>query len=62
MGMSMFATDAAGDAGLNLWLPALLPIGTRIFSQSVHVDPGAGGMLKITVSNGLQTDVGGDTC
>jgi hypothetical protein len=54
-----FATDGTGSGSEDVQVPITLPIGTRIFTQTVHIDLGVPSPLKITVSNGLETVLGG---
>lgn len=57
-----FATDGAGNGIKDLYLRSATPPGTKIYTQTVHLDFGVSAPLKIIVSNGLEVSTGGNTC
>jgi hypothetical protein len=54
-----FSTDGTGSGFKDVATSCAVPVGTRIFTQTVHIDLGVPSPLKITVSNGLETVLGG---
>jgi hypothetical protein len=54
-----FATDGTGRGFKDVPTANTVPIGTRLYTQTVHIDLGVPSPLKITVSNGLETVLGG---
>jgi hypothetical protein len=57
-----FVIDGAGNGFKDIQTSATSPIGTVFFTQGVHTDFGVPTPLKITVSNGLRTTLGGNAC
>jgi hypothetical protein len=54
-----FATDGTGTGFKDVPTANTVPIGLRLYTQTVHIDLGVPSPLKITVSNGLETVLGG---
>jgi hypothetical protein len=55
-----FATDASGRGGVALRITAnAANLGVHFYTQAIVVDPGASAPLKVIVSNGLDSTIGG---